>query len=129
MYKIVVLTHGDLASSFVKTSEMFCGYNPDIYIFGLLAGDDIEDYKKNIESILKSNENYLILTDLLGGSPNNIANILSLKRKNIKIISGINLSLLIEAISNMGTEKLTDEYVRSLINIAKENIKYNKIGE
>lgn len=68
----------------------------------------------------------MVFTDLVGGSPNNIFLFLS-KKYSLKIITGINLIMLVEAISNINNKELTNEYINELVQIGKDGIKFMEI--
>ena len=101
MYKIIIVTHGPLADAFKATLKMFTNDVDDVYSVGLTESG-VESFKSKIEEVMKEcyekGKGILILADLFGGTPFNIA-MLDIKNRyeNVQIISGINLPLLIES--------------------------------
>lgn len=127
MYKILIATHGGLSSGIINTVEMFCGKNDNVRHISLYPTDVMEDFaNKFIETIEEFDSSTLVFTDLLGGTPNNIA-LMNYRKYGYKLICGINLPILIEAVSNMEIEELTDEYIENLVDIGKEGLKNLKL--
>ncbi|NIM12859.1 MAG: hypothetical protein GTO45_12120 [Candidatus Aminicenantes bacterium] len=91
MIKAFVITHGDLGRELIAVAEQILETKTDI--------DCIDfDWKENgsstfhkVEEYLKKHEgnDIIIFTDMFGGSPTNIC--FKFHRKNIEIITGINL--------------------------------------
>lgn len=100
MGKIIMITHGDLAKSFYETAGMFIAKRDGLTVLGL--GVDMEDFKSKLRSALLDGEEdeLLILADLFGGTPFNLAVTLCREAqaagKRIEILTGLNLSMLLE---------------------------------
>lgn len=98
MTECILFSHGQLAYEILRTAELIVGKKNNIY---LLSNENksLKDLKitlKNLLSGLKS-ENILIMVDTLGGSCWMSSSIVvkEIKGKNIKLISGFNLSMVI----------------------------------
>ncbi|MCK5218768.1 PTS sugar transporter subunit IIA [bacterium] len=96
MTQIIVAAHGDLAQELVKTVGMIMGNQPDLEHISLEAHEGIEDLRRKIETILKP-EGCLMLVDMFGGTPSNVALALS-HQYPIRVLAGANLPMLIEAL-------------------------------
>lgn len=101
MYKVVVVTHGPLANAFKETLKMFTNETDDVYPVGLTE-TGVEKFKERITETLnecyEEGKEILVLADLFGGTPFNTAMLeIKAKYKDVEIITGINLPLLIEA--------------------------------
>lgn len=101
MYKIIIATHGPLAEAFKSTLKMFTNDIEDVYSVGLTE-TGVEEFKEKIDNIMKEayedGKEILVLADLFGGTPFNTAMLeIKGKYKNVEVIAGINLPLLIEA--------------------------------
>ena len=101
MYKIIIATHGPLAEAFKSTLKMFTNDIEDVYSVGLTE-TGVEEFKEKIDNIMKKayedGKEILVLADLFGGTPFNTAMLeIKGKYKNVEVIAGINLPLLIEA--------------------------------
>ncbi|MFC7537034.1 PTS sugar transporter subunit IIA [Sphingomonas sp. GCM10030256] len=97
MIGLVLVTHGRLAAEFIIAMEHVVG--PQEAIEGICIGpdDDMELRRNDIaEAIVRvdSGQGVIILTDLFGGTPSNLA-ISLMKAENIEVIAGVNLPMLI----------------------------------
>ena len=106
------------------------GYTP--------VGDNVDEDLSNSKQIADATvckecidkldrNNILILVDLYGGTPFNIANIFLHKKNNIRLIAGMNLAMIIEYFSS-NTEDL-DVLVNEIIKAGKDNISIPMLEE
>ena len=124
MKKILLLSHGNLASELIRSSQMIMGEVVGVSAITLREGEDLKEYAKKIKSeISKANDGLLILIDLFGGTPfmqaSQIYSELNEKEK-VFIITGVNLPMLLELLSN-----LKEKSLRELTCLAEE---YGKKG-
>lgn len=102
MVGVVVATHGPLASSIVESGALIMGQCENVQCLGLYHGDSIEEFEDkvlNAVSEADTGEGVLILTDLLGGSPCNMAaKAISefSETKKIDCLYGVNLPVFLE---------------------------------
>lgn len=97
MIGLVLVTHGQLAVEFITAMEHVVGPQKAILPVCIGPHDDMEERRQEIaDSIEKvgTNEGVIILTDLFGGTPSNLAISLMSKDK-IEVIAGVNLPMLI----------------------------------
>lgn len=66
-----------------------------------------------VENLLVNNEKVIILTDLLGGTPNNTALKIAIENERVSVITGYNLMVLIEIFSNIDNEIDNDNLIKS----------------
>lgn len=101
MLGIVIVTHGKLANEFQLAAEHVVGKQPQIGTVCIGPGDDAEESRRQIIAAVKeadSGKGVIILTDMFGGTPSNLA--ISLMGKGeIEVIAGINLPMLIKLVS------------------------------
>ena len=117
MIGLVLVTHGRLASEFVVAMEHVVGPQERIEAICIGADDDMERRRKDIsKAIAKVDDGngVIILTDLFGGTPSNLA-ISLMKSDKIEVIAGVNLPMLIRL---EGARKSMD--VRSAVAAARE---------
>lgn len=113
-FRIVVAAHGDLAGAFLATAELICGRLDGVHAVGLLPTDSPESYAERLmEAAGDPADPLLILTDLVGGTPHNVALVASRRLPRAVLISGVNLAVLIEAA--MSTDALDGESVERLV--------------
>ena len=122
--KVLVLTHGTLAQSFVETAKLIIG-NVDYFQFkNLPTSFDIEQYKKEIEEIIEDNseQGILIITDLLGGSPFiSCSQIVHNHWEKMELITGCNLQMLL-AVSEEIEEKSIAELKHVALQVGRDGI-------
>jgi len=96
---ILILSHGRLAEELYNTAKMLIGNVENIYFFNLLKNMSFKCLETKVKKFVreKYNSDILIFTDLFGGSCLNICSKI-IKQKNIRVFSGINLGILLEAI-------------------------------
>ena len=122
--KIILASHGRFASGMLSAAKMIIGELKGVDSF------DLEDYEspyeiyKNIEHAMKQEKDtvYLILTDLLGGSVNN--QLLELcTNKNVYVIAGANLGMLLELYLADDNKKIRT-IIKDSVEASKQNIRF-----
>ena len=91
------MTHGRLAAEFVTAMEHVVGPQEAVESVCIDADDDMEARRRDIADAITSVEQgdgVIILTDLFGGTPSNLA-ISLMKSENVEVIAGVNLPMLI----------------------------------
>jgi len=123
---LVLVTHGHLATEFVIAMEHVVGAQKAIAAIGIGARDDMEERRKEIAACIAkvdSGDGVIILTDLFGGTPSNLA-ISLMEKGKVEVIAGVNLPMLIRL---DGARKCMD--ITSAIAAAKEaGIKYISVA-
>ena len=97
MIGMILVTHGRLAEEFVHAMEHVVGTQADVATVCIGPQDDMEAKRKEIAQAIKkvdSGKGAVILTDLFGGTPSNLA-ISLLEKGKTEVIAGINLPMLI----------------------------------
>ncbi|WP_022681430.1 PTS sugar transporter subunit IIA [Sphingobium bisphenolivorans] len=97
MIGLVLVTHGSLATEFVVAMEHVVGPQQQIETICIGPEDDMEVRRADIASAVarvNDGSGVILLTDLFGGTPSNLA-ISLLKAGEIEVIAGINLPMLI----------------------------------
>jgi PTS system mannose-specific IIA component len=97
MIGMILVTHGRLAEEFVHAMEHVVGRQEAVATVCIGPNDDMERRRKEIAQAIKqvdSGEGVIILTDLFGGTPSNLA-ISLLEEGKVEVIAGINLPMLI----------------------------------
>lgn len=97
MIGMILVTHGRLAEHFIEAMEHVVGGQPSVATICIGPNDDMEQRRREIADAIKevdTGEGAIILTDLFGGTPSNLA-ISLLDAGRIEVIAGINLPMLI----------------------------------
>ncbi len=126
MIGMVLVTHGQLATEFRAALEHVVGPQGQLETITIGPEDDMESRRKDIMAAVcqvNSGEGVVVLTDMFGGTPSNLA-ISTMDRKGIEVIAGVNLPMLIKLASVRATEPLPEavasaqEAGRKYINVA-----------
>jgi PTS system mannose-specific IIA component len=94
---MILVTHGKLAEEFVHAMQHVVGRQDAVATVCIGPNDDMERRRKEISDAVKkvdSGSGVIILTDLFGGTPSNLA-ISLMKAGHVEVIAGINLPMLI----------------------------------
>lgn len=108
MIGALVVTHGQLGQELVAAAEMIVGEIAHIRAISIGWHDDVNDAQKDIErriAELDGGKGVLVLTDMFGGTPSNIAFALHEPGK-IDIVTGVNLPMIIKIVSQKEADSL-----------------------
>jgi len=97
MIGLILVTHGKLAEEFVHAMEHVVGRQEAVATVCIGPNDDAEARRREIADKVKAVESgsgVIILTDLFGGTPSNLA-ISLMQAGKVEVIAGINLPMLI----------------------------------
>ncbi len=128
MIGLVLVTHGRLAEEFVVAMEHVVGKQEQIASICIGPEDDMEGRRADIAEAIKSVDSgrgVIVLSDLFGGTPSNLA-ISLMEAGRVEVIAGINLPMLIRLGSARKTMKVTEAVAaardagRKYITIASE---------
>ena len=117
MIGLIITGHGHFATGLTSSLTLIAGNPKNYKAIDFPQEYSVEDLEKELHQAmdeLAECEGILVLSDLAGGSPFKSAVICSIERKNINVISGTNLPMLIEIA--MAREFITD--VEDLTNMA-----------
>jgi PTS system mannose-specific IIA component len=108
MIGLVLVTHGRLAEEFISVMEHVVGPQQQVAAVCMAPDDDLEAKRKEILQKVKdvdSGKGVLLLTDMFGGTPSNLA-ISVTQDKKIETLAGVNLPMLIKLAKARETEGL-----------------------
>ncbi|MBU3076599.1 PTS sugar transporter subunit IIA [Sphingomonas quercus] len=97
MIGLVLVTHGRLATEFVNAMEHVVGPQEAIAAICIGPEDDMEARREEIAAAVgrvDDGSGVILLTDLFGGTPSNLA-ISLMKSERVEVIAGVNLPMLI----------------------------------
>src|SRR5690606_13173447 len=118
MIGMVLVTHGRLAEEFVNATEHVVGPQTQVRAISIGPDDDMEQRRQDILNAIVEDEAVsavILLTDMFGGTPSNLA-ISVMEKANVEVIAGINLPMLIKLASVRG-----DDYMQSAVAAAQES--------
>jgi len=124
----LIVTHGRLAIELLNAAEQIVGEIHNVGAVSLGWHDDVDTAATSISKAIervRTPDGVLILTDMFGGTPTNIASTF-LDDGTVEIITGVNLPMLIkfvqleEGLTLANAAKLLRETAQSSIYIASE---------
>ena len=98
MIGLVLVTHGRLAEEFIHALEHIVGHQDGIESICIGADDRMEIRRADISDAIKrvdSGTGVIILTDMFGGTPSNLA-ISLMELGHVEVIAGLNLPMLVK---------------------------------
>jgi PTS system mannose-specific IIA component len=128
MIGMVLVTHGRLAAEFIAALEHVVGPQTNIAAVCIGPEDDMERRRQDILRAIgevDAGKGVVLLTDMFGGTPSNLA-ISVMDKAKVEVIAGINLPMLIKLASLRETETLAaavrgaQEAGRKYINVASQ---------
>ena len=128
MIGLVIVTHGGLAQEFRSALEHVHGKQAQVQTISIGPDDDIEVRRQEIidaVGAVDSGEGAILLTDMFGGTPSNLA-ISVMEQAHVEVIAGVNLPMLIKLASIRSDANLEDAIIqaqeagRRYINVASK---------
>lgn len=129
--ELILSSHGLYAQEALKSVEMIIGQpRMNVQVVSVTEGrtydDCLAELSEKYQSIESRGNEVLILVDIFGGTPSNIASYLALTKENIQVYSGFNMPVLLELIavnpqSLMESKEIIENaYNNSFIDISKK---------
>ena len=131
MIGMILVTHGNLAEEFVHAMQHVVGRQEAVATVCIGPNDDMERRRQDIATAIQevdSGDGAIILTDLFGGTPSNLA-ISLMQAGRVEVIAGINLPMLIRLAKARSSMNVHDAAVaardagRNYITIASEYLR------
>jgi mannose PTS system EIIA component len=137
MIGVVVVTHGQLATELLNAAEMIVGDLPRFAAVSIGWHDDVSDAREDIaqaiERVRGEGGGVLIVTDMFGGTPSNLA-MTFIEANQVEVITGVNLPMLIKLASQAKSTDLLAvardmrEHGRNAIWVASDFLRAEKAG-
>ena len=134
MIGLVLVTHGGLADELISAMEHVVGPQENTVAVCIGPDDDMKRRRADIQKAVvgvETGEGVIILTDMFGGTPSNLA-ISVMESKSIEVIAGVNLPMLVKLASVRDTLDLQNaiakgqEAGRKYISVASQILNENK---
>lgn len=104
----VIVTHGNLAGELLAAAEMIVGPVSHIAAVSIGWHDDVDVARDEVHRAItrvSRGAGVLLLTDMFGGTPTNIASMF-LEEGSVEVITGVNLPMVIKLATDVGEESL-----------------------
>src|SRR5215216_5963026 len=106
----VIVTHGQLAGELLAAAEMIVGPISHIAAVSIGWHDDVDAARDEVQRAItrvSEGRGVLLLTDMFGGTPTNIAGMF-LKEGEVEVVTGVNLPMVIKLAGQTGQETLAE---------------------
>ena len=104
MIGVVIVTHGNLACEFRAALEHVVGHQEQVETICIGPDDDLDARRTDMLAALAkvdSGDGVVVLTDMFGGSPSNLA-ISAMEKPDVEVVAGVNLPMLVKLASVRG---------------------------
>ena len=125
MIGLLVTGHGNFGSGITSSVNLIAGEQEAYKYVDFLPTYSTEDLTGEITKALdelKDCEGVIIFTDLMGGTPFNVAAQLGHDKENIRIVAGTNLPMLVEIVMSRKFMDDLDGLVESVLETGKEQV-------
>jgi mannose PTS system EIIA component len=128
MIGLVLVTHGALAVEFKSALEHVVGPQESVETVAIGPDDDMEQRRDDILRCVDKvdqGDGVVILTDMFGGTPSNLA-ISVMQNREVEVIAGVNLPMLVKLArvrpdhDIKAAVKIAAEAGRKYINVAND---------
>ncbi|ALS01410.1 PTS mannose transporter subunit IIA [Enterococcus silesiacus] len=122
--KIILATHGNFAQGIRTSLELICGKATNVEVICAYM-EEAFDLGTTVENMITENQEneLLVITDIFGGSVNNEF-FKYVERSNVHLVSGLNLSLLIEIYTQLEHTDSLETLITQAIKNSQETIQY-----
>ena len=123
MINIVLVSHGELGDALIQAAEMIAGPAERVFSVPLLPGESPEGFGEKLNTALQeiAGEDTLVLIDLFGGTPYNVAARQVLK-ENVECVTGANLPMLLELVMSRESA-LLPELAEEIAQAGQDSVK------
>jgi PTS system mannose-specific IIA component len=126
MIGLVLVTHGRLADEFVTAMVHVVGPQERVAAIAIGPEDDMESRRQDIAAAIADvdvGRGVIVLTDLFGGTPSNLA-ISLMQRGRVEVIAGMNLPMLIR----LGSARKSMQVVEAVAAAREAGRKYISVA-
>lgn len=124
--RVLIITHGIFGIELKKSAEMIMGEREDVEALGLLPDQSIDDLRERAHEIIARNEaegaHTIVMCDLMGGSPSNVA-VSCLSKADCEVLIGVNMPMLIEVIQGLDLDLDGTELANTAIESGKAGVR------
>lgn len=127
MIGVIIVAHGSLGQEFLNVLERVVGKQENLAALCVNWEEDMEDTRGRLAALIdevETGKGVLLLTDMFGGTPSNLAISFLGAYENLEVIAGVNMPMLVKLAKVRSTHTLEEaslaaqEAARSYINVA-----------
>jgi len=101
MIGVLIVTHGRLGEALLESASMLVGDTDQVRAVGFLPGQGVEDLDTAVRAALADlddGDGILAMVDIPGGSPARVVGALTVERRDLELVAGANLGMLVETL-------------------------------
>lgn len=120
---LIVTSHGKMAEETLNSAKMIVGEMENVYVVSMSDDDGLTGTSDKFDAILTqlpSDSQLVVLADLKGGTPCNVAMMKASLYPAMEVVSGLNLGMLIEGLFSQS--ETAAELANYLQNVGKDAI-------
>ena len=102
---VIIVSHGDYGSAILRTAEFILGPVSDCSSISVDAAPEVSETVRRLEDAaqrLDKGAGVIILTDMFGGTPTNLALSL-LGNHQVEVVTGVNMPMLLKVCTSRDT--------------------------
>lgn len=129
MKKILIATHGHLASGYLSSIELLAGTTEGITVINAYVEEnDFDQELMKFVGGVTENDQIFVFTDLFGGSVNQKVTRTFLEQSSsATVIAGFNLPIVLEIL--LATDELSETRIQEMVKKCREELKVNSVRE
>ncbi|MDR0645783.1 MAG: hypothetical protein LBG46_02025 [Elusimicrobiota bacterium] len=132
MVKIILITHGDMAGAMLDTASKICPFEKEsVDIFTVSGKVNLKEMSLQLKDKIDL-AGTLIMVDVFGGTSCNLSAEIAHDMENVNVICGLNLNMLLTAISYRDklsasdlAKKVSQDGVKSILNVTEKLNEHN----
>lgn len=125
MVGLVVASHGRLADELVHTAEQIVGTLPAVATCNIEPGTSVEDLRAQMRQAVTrvdQGSGVIVMADLFGGTPCKESLMMCQGGRNVEVLAGVNLPMLLKANSLRSEQLPLSELASQLASYGQRNI-------
>lgn len=128
MFQFVIATHGNFAKGIESSIGIILGKFENLESLSCYTTENF-NLNNEIDRILNQykDREIIVVTDIFGGSVNNGFMEKIPNNKNLNVISGLNLSLILELLGEQDSYKSAKELIENSIVNSQDSVKYGNL--
>lgn len=129
MKKILIATHGHLASGYLSSIQLLAGTTEGISVINAYVDEnDFDQELQQFVNHINEKDQVFVFSDLFGGSVNQKVTRIFLEQKiSATVIAGFNLPIVLEIL--LASEELSQESIRQMVEKCQKEMRVNIIKE
>ena len=130
MTGVIIAAHGNLAQAALEMCEMLTGKKEQVRTIAFCPGDSLEMLLESYEEALAAlgAQPVLIVTDIKGGSPCNVAMAMQSMHANVRVLTGFSVPLLLHIFDTREETQELEELAEDAIETGKSAMRLLKLG-